>query len=418
MFQFIKNEFEYIKAQTGWMAFLIATSVIFTILGPLPFIPWFHFPFLAMAAIYCVYKRGRWEISMLLLLIYIPIAILIDAPDVVFRSWQRFLLFVLVALFASPLIQNEYAIKLRKQVMFVYLGYCTVIAIGSFACYFLGVNYMRNQSDGSVINYIGSAGGFGGLTRQSMVLGPISGMATLYMFYRYFQSEQENKKWYIIAMLSCFVTVFLSSSRSALAATMVGSILILYQSKQNFGRFVKTLLGFGIIVALILSIWGGATAGLAQKQAANEKLGQYGSRTAKWEARMAEFGSNPLTGVGFCAQDPNGNDYYNRITGTVEPGSSWLAILSMTGLIGFILFCNIIRKPLMLFSRERTYDDILGFSLLIFFCVHMIAEGYIFAGGSIFCFFTWLIIGCAYDAYIWSQKKLGEALNTNIDSDL
>ncbi len=53
-----------------------------------------------------------------------------------------------------------------------------------------------------------------------------------------------------------------------------------------------------------------------------------------------EFESSPLIGVGFDAIDLNlssASGGYDKDSGMVESGSSWLIILSMTGLIGAIL---------------------------------------------------------------------------------
>ena len=154
-----------------------------------------------------------------------------------------------------------------------------------------------------------------------------------------------------------------------------------------------------VIAMLTFPLWEGAAEGIINKQEANNQIeGNYGSRSGKWEARMAEFASSPVFGVGFSAQDPNGNDAYDKVTGTIEPGSSWLCILSMTGVIGLILILGILFSPFIYLRDHPTPYNTLLFGLFVFFCVAFIAEGYIFAGGSSLCFIVWLIFGCASDA--------------------
>ncbi|MDP2455208.1 MULTISPECIES: hypothetical protein [unclassified Kaistella] len=92
------------------------------------------------------------------------------------------------------------------------------------------------------------------------------------------------------------------------------------------------------------------------------------------------------------------NDFsigFDSDSGKVEPGSSWLALLSMTGIAGFILIVFIFLSALIyLFKNKNDYiiSGILG-SLLLFFMIHMSAEGYILAAGSLLFFYIWLLLG-------------------------
>ena len=86
-------------------------------------------------------------------------------------------------------------------------------------------------------------------------------------------------------------------------------------------------------------------------------------------------------------------------TGTIETGSSWLAVLSMTGIIGFIPFLIIIYKSVKrVWSKKKTnIEASLYLGLIVFLSIHMLVEGYIFAGGSVVFFIAWLIISCCYE---------------------
>ena len=220
----------------------------------------------------------------------------------------------------------------------------------------------------------------------------------LYLIYRALLQLKSARKWYYVAIAMLAATVLISASRTALMSAVAGGLMMIYQSNKKNGRFVKVIMGILLVGMLTYPLWEGFTVGLQTKNEANVELGAYGSRTEKWTARMEEFISSPLYGVGFAAQDPNGKDYYDTVTGTVEPGSSWLCILSMTGLIGFLLFVNIIKKPYQYLKNNPTPYNSLLLGLLVFICTHMVSEGYIYAGGSALCFMAWLIFGCCNDA--------------------
>ena len=155
-------------------------------------------------------------------------------------------------------------------------------------------------------------------------------------------------------------------------------------------------MGLFIVGLLTFPLWENFTAGLQKKNENNIELGMYGSRTDKWKARMTEFSSNPIIGIGYASVDSNLDDV--GVGGAVEPGSSWLAILSMTGIIGLLLLVAIIRKPFIYLKAHPSPYNSLLLGLFVYVCVHMISEGYIFAGGSSLCFIAWLIFGCCSDA--------------------
>ena len=112
-------------------------------------------------------------------LLYLPFTIISAMPDPVFRSWERLGLFVLLYLVASPVLQAEYIRMLRRKMLFYIIFICVILSIGSFIGYFLGINFCTINLK-EVTDYQGVAGHFSGLTKQSMYLGPISGISAIY----------------------------------------------------------------------------------------------------------------------------------------------------------------------------------------------------------------------------------------------
>ena len=391
--------YELVEAfkQSKWLPLLTAYAVLSSIIGPGFHYPLLHLPFIIIGLILALKNGAGIEVAPLLLLLYLPINLLITQPDPVFNAWRRLALFAAVFLFVSPLLAGEEIALYRKKILTGILMICVLLGLGSFVCYFLGVNYMGNQVDGSaILDYQGSAGGFGGLMYQSIALGFVCGLGILALLYRALLQEKEGWIWYFILIGILAVTILFSASRSALLSVVAGGLMMIYQVNKKNGRFIPILLGIILVGMLSFPLWERYTVGIATKNEAYSELGAMGSRAQKWSARITEFSTSPVCGIGYASVD-------KRLDvvgpgGVVEPGSSWLAILSMTGIIGLILFFFVLRKPFQLLKTEPIPYNALMLGLLVFILTHMIAEGYIFAGGSPLCFIAWLIIGCCNDA--------------------
>ena len=110
---------------------------------------------------------------------------------------------------------------------------------------------------------------------------------------------------------------------------------------------------------------------------------------------MDEFKAYPFFGVGFATMNKEAVSRSSKSgSGTIEPGSSWLFLLSSMGLMGFLSFSILFFRSLyFLFIKESV--GINGYfigSLLFLFLFHMIFEGYVIASGAYLCFFLWLLL--------------------------
>lgn len=269
---------------------------------------------------------------------------------------------------------------------------CTLIATVSFIGYFFGINYMRNTYSGAVLDYFNHhSGTFGGLTNQSMLLGPISGVGVITCLY----FAMKKKKSFWILFIACLGSLLFSASRSSLIATIIGCLIFFIYFSKKLGKNIKALFVIAIVATATHSFWGSALIGITEKNKGALYSGlNLTSRQDKWEIRIDEWKSSPLYGIGFCAVSPRDTYSYD---GKVEPGSSWLALLSMTGLIGFVLFCLIYIRACMSAFRPHMPEGALIGGLLVMLGVHMTAEGHIFSAGSFLCFLVWLVIGRATD---------------------
>lgn len=343
---------------------------------------------------YLLMKGPKFNSLYITLCAYLPIEIILSTPDPLFKSWPRLGLLILVLLLVSPMICSEKAKELRKK-LFWGTGICSiVISVLSFFCYFLGINYMRANTGELVSDYISSqAGAFGGLTVQSMILGPISGFAALFCVY-FALSKNNNRYWYFA--IACTGAMLFSASRAAFIATIIGTIILLRYFSKSSNLIKKRILPVLILGTLTFPIWNIALNGMSKKN--QERIAYSGtanSREDKWTIRIEEFKDSPIYGIGFASV--SNRDYYEPTQGIIELGSSWLGILSMTGIIGFVIFCMMFYKAAKNAVKYRTPEGALLAAALALVGVHMIAEGHVFAGGSHLCFLVWLVIGCCTD---------------------
>lgn len=345
-------------------------------------------------AVYVLFKQGvEFSMGLIAFLGYVPLALLVTSPDAIFNSWERFVLFALLVICVAPVVTNEDTIRNRRNMFKMVLVVCLIIGVGSFFARFLGINFMRTYNK----DFMTKVGLFGGLTTHSMMLGPIAGIGALYMAYIAYQTR---KKWYWLLSALSICSVMFSASRSALAALVAGGTIMLFRLSGSVNKFVITAVIFVMVAAASFPLWGGAMDGVIAKNEANINAGgATNSRENLWNSRLNEFQSSPVFGVGFAAIDrqSSGDGGFDERTGMVESGSSWLIILSMTGLLGALMLVPVLFKAYFTAYRDNDMFSALVCGILTLFFVHMIAEGYIFYGGSQMAFILWLTVGVAMD---------------------
>lgn len=393
----IKRE---IKREIGWGPMIVAVLMVSKVLGflslPADII---SYGLIIGIAIYNLKAGCKFDALTAAFVIYIPISLMvITGPDPIFRAWQRFVLFILLVIAVSPLVKNPKAIDFRLRLFKGTALCCAAIGVISFCCYFVGINFMRSTWDGSELNYmVMTTGTFGGITSHSMLLAPISGIGAVTCIYL---ANVYRKRIFWVGAVMCLGSVLFAASRSTLAATMFGACVYFLCSSRGLGKNMKRIAGLVVIIAVTSPLWGSALDGLRAKNDAKTTITStaagvnLGTREAKWAIRIIEWESSPLFGVGFCSVS---KEDAVSAGGKIEPGSSWLAVLSMTGAIGFILFCLLyFRACKISISPHERLGALIG-AILVIFGVHMIAEGYIYSAGSFLCYMVWLTIGCATD---------------------
>lgn len=394
---------DLIYKKKSWSIFMLSLAwvsfVFLRILGEgfpkPPMIVFFLFvavAFLSLKVVPCrIFK------PLFIFLLYTLLGLMLLNPDPIFQSYSRLLYFFLLLLIVSPLIQKNNFRIFRESSFVLALNYSIIIAIISMVCFFLGFNFAIRESE-DADTYLDNPNLFSGITNHSMTLGFVSMIAFVYVSHLAISS----KKWsFVILAGLCFLTTIMSGSRASILAGLISLIFLLFRSNNTSKMLLKRIIAILTIVFLSFPFWSNFVERVMLKQSTREVSGPFDSRTYKFKARINEFEDSPLLGIGFSVVDPR----YERLKkqGTIEPGSSWLGLLSMTGLIGFFIMFYVFVRAWRSVYRKRMY---LHESLLLCLYVHMFVEGYIISAGSIQCVILWTVIGACIDSEYDKSKKI------------
>lgn len=385
----------------NWKPLLLAAMPLGMIVGflPLPQIVYY----IGLIFYFFIFASYSEKISVKYLFFIVSLTIggfIYDSPAL-FNQWMRYALLVLVLGVTTPLFTSTKAYNIRRKALEYLLYVMSFLAVGSFIGYLFGINFMRFYfaTNPSEVYRIDLVGWFGGLTPHSMLLAPIAALAITYFVYKIVSAPaSRNKKiFFICCIIASVISLLLTASRGALVSAVAGAAVVGYLSfKGKISKFTKRIALVLGLLAVMYPLYSSYTTGMESKQRANlEKGSTFNSRSDKWEHRFIEFSKSPIFGIGVGVVSAEFTQDYSR-SGVIEPGSSWLAILSMTGLFGVFMFLYILVPVVKkLYKKSRKYggDYMLLTGLMAVLFMHMVVEGYIFSGGSFLCFIFWLIYG-------------------------
>jgi|GEM_PF-420478 len=380
---FILKNISYILALITTIAVLIQISFLKFNLGNAYYgILIVIFPLLVFLG-----KKYRFNYLMIWFVLASFISILLNDIPSFFQPYQRFIAFILVMGLVGPLIRNTSLNNFRIKLFNILNQGVLILVVLSFFGIAAGLPIMIGR------------GGFAGFFKHSMMLGPMAAVAMLVAIHRAYTTDKKKKRWLFLGCAAlAFITSVAAGSRAALLAGVSGGLFYFYKINQGkITRFVRTVIIIVAIGIFSFPLWEPYTERIMGKMAYSEQQGDLLlTRSAFWEIRIREFRSSPLLGVGFASVDTSILDNrYDATGGNVEPGSSWLAVLSMTGLLGFIPFLLLILKYICFLFKEnnnKIQSAYLG-GMIFLFIVHMMAEGYVLSAGSGLFFYFWLIMG-------------------------
>lgn len=368
---------------------LLASSIVF-----IPFKMPIYSAGLLYIALFSIINKKKSDSGNIFILFYIA-CILSSIINTVFD--YRLFLFGIVIIFLTPVTFSYRIMKFREKYIYYTLMCFPIISIASLYCYYAGINMMARE-EGDV------SWDFSAFFPHSMWLAAAIGLANTTLIWLVIKSQTiKNKILYIIILLSSIYISVIAASRSALVASLISIIFLLYIS----GKENKKLLKYMIISCAFLFIsypyYEKSSLRMQAKiEKGRESGNTYGSREALFTEGFKYFKKAPVFGTGFATKYVNGK----KIVGRFESGSGWLSILFQTGIFGFSIILVILFRLKRTFKYIKTDDNLQLFSgAFLFLCLHSLFEGYILTSGYYLCIIFWALLGYLYSVPYYYKLK-------------
>lgn len=241
---------------------------------------------------------------------------------------------------------------------------------------------------------------FSGFTCHPMWLSAACGIGLIFLAYWMNLLWNQGKKFYSLLILPLMFltlqTLVWGGSRSALGISIGTSLLLVWLSNKNIGKTFIIFGAFAIMASIITPIILEDSERMQTKKGGFSLVDENGenSRTELWNARIKEFSTSPIWGIGFGVTGTG----VDAKSGRAETGSGWLTVLSQTGLVGFILSVLLLKRAILPLKLLRNNPKMaLYTALLAFLSLHTLFEAYIFQSGWYLCFVFWLTISILDD---------------------
>ena len=339
-----------------------------------------------LAIILLTGKRPHISFYMLGFIILALFSIWVNDIPYFFRPYERLVAFVVLVGLIGPFLQSP-QLNMFKSQLFKIVNLSIVIVVSlSF------VVLVVSPSLASL-----GRGGFTGVFNHSMFMAPMAAISFLTCLY-YATIANNSKKRLLFYGLSgiSLIASLTAGSRAALISAILGALYFFYKiNQQNLKQYFKIIFMMLTVVVLTFPLWKDYGERVVDKMAYAESEGSLiVTRSELWNRRVEEFNSSPLFGIGYSNDSSQSEEDLSIGEGQVEPGSSWLVVLSMTGIMGFLLFLFLQIKIFKIVNKKRgsSYLYYLG-GVFVFFIIHLVAEGYALSAGSGLFFYFWLVLG-------------------------
>lgn len=349
-----------------------------------------------------------------------------------FMAWQRLGAFILLLLVVGPLMLSHSLRRVRRRALVIAAWACVACAAYYNALYaFMVMEYCAWLSPYAWV--------FSHALGIAMLWAVLSAFGALFTAYELLRMPWPLGKgfcdgkwkawvrclWHLFCFLLCANSLIVASSRAALIAFSVALLCMCVLRWMRLGRIPRAGCAAALALAAfcVVSVIVPLTPGMEIKLKNVDRHDDYlASRRDLWGERETEIQRYRLFGTGFgCVDDQSLNSYRKPISnqgtdifsaepadGVIEPGSSWMYVLSATGIPGFVLFLLLVL--LALGTSLRRAPVLPG--LLIFFTLHMLVEGYVLSSGSVAAYLFWLTMACALPEAInlrhllpWPRRK-------------
>ena len=338
-----------------------------------------------------VCRLTRYCLPLSAFLIYYGISLVIHPyPEPLLRI-SRYVAFAIGLLLFSPLLMSKNLTLARKYIFASMFWTLLAMVLMSFLLWIYCVIAGYAISDSRFYYY-----GFKGIFDNGMVLSPAAGFIALISFHKSLTNASPLQiVWFTIAIISLITCVSAGSRITALGtitAMTVESILMRKRIKETLSETKPKITIIAVSLALV-AIFPTAYKVIAHKNSIGHSHNSLiYSRQEIWTNRVNEICTSPLIGIGYANELTRESDcnesgkLYN-----LEPGSSWLSLASYGGIIGLGLFCwymyDIAHKA---YAGRHIKSTALTISLLTFFFINGVAEGWLMFSGSLMFPLFWM----------------------------
>lgn len=291
----------------------------------------------------------------------------------------------------SPLIDNVPLRQFRQYLWRFTLLMCQIIIVGTLVLYVVTVLL----GDGELLF----------LVSHPMMLSLIATIVALLVTWRILSGNVETGRFrrildYLFLIASLFILVW-GGARSAIIGFIISEIYLFIIFRKEWKKVGRVLLTIVSFLALIVVVGRDITWRVECKfELGQEHNSVVFSRQQLWESRLEEFVESPIIGIGFANVTRYSTLYDNEKVAGIddekkeEPGSSWLSVLSNTGIVGFLILAVWNFKLFVTIRQRRKSGDLEASqygALLILFIISGAFEGWILYAGSFVFFIYWLL---------------------------
>lgn len=347
-------------------------------------------------------RRSAINLPLLVFVCVCAVSLVIHPWPAMWLRSQRFLAFFVGLLCFSPLLHNEKLAILRRYLaksIFATLGVMVTLSFLVWLICLFG--YGKSGIWMEQFHYYG----FKGIFERGMTLSPAAALVAIISASKVVDIDVKSCRLsYAVLMVIGSIMCVVAGSRTAIAGLVIAVAVLLWHNRRHICALLKNrkhrIAAICCCMAMVATLPVSLEV-VIHKQHVGEKHGSIlYSRQQLFSDRKAEFDSSPLLGIGYANEFPsetNGGNVRN-----IQPGSSWLSILTYTGIAGGLVFLWFLIRIVIRIRRmeNRGLYPPAFFPLLIFLFIDATTEGWLLFGGALMFPLFWLTI-----SYAWQDSN-------------
>ncbi len=250
--------------------------------------------------------------------------------------------------------------------------------------------------------------GFCGIFKVGMVLSPVSAIIAITSAFLLLEGKCKIKPFLNgLILFTGIIMCVAGGSRIASVGLFLSLASLLIIKRHVLAQMLHSRLAIAMALSgtiLLIASSPYALSVIRHKNMIGESHGSlFYSRERLWHDRIEEFASSPLTGIGYANEFPSERNKGSLTE--IEPGSSWLALMSYGGLVGlgcFLWFSSSLARMLYRIRDDGRFPICLA--ILLFLVINAFTEGWLMFAGSIIFPVFWLATSAVW-ATTCNRKK-------------